>query len=89
MRWLQRLQPGADADRLQLRDDALTARVVGRRRDQPVDVEPVGMAGLGHQLFCLGDIVLPFRPRHSVFDVVVDPIAVDPAETVAFGLVYP
>ncbi len=53
---------GTDADRLELRDDALAARVVIRHRGHPIDVEAVGIAGLGHQLLGLGDVVLPFRP---------------------------
>src|SRR5215467_1868067 len=82
-----RLQPRADADRLQLGNDALAARIIVRHRRDPIDIEAVRITGLGHQLFGLGHIVLPFRPRHAVFDIVVDPIAVDLPQAVAFGLV--
>src|SRR6516162_11923036 len=47
------------------------------------------MARLRHQLLGLGDVVRPFWPTDAVFDVVVDPVAVDHAHPVAFGLVYP
>jgi hypothetical protein len=71
-----------------LRDDALAARVIIGQRCHPIDIEAVRKTRLGHQLLGLRDVVLPFRPRHAVFDVVVDPIAVDPAEPVAFSLVH-
>jgi hypothetical protein len=51
-------------------------------------LRPFGVTGFCHQLFGLADIVLPFRPRQAVFDIVVDPVAVDPPQPVAFGLVY-
>ncbi len=84
---LHHLELRADADGLQLRDDALSPRIVIWHRRYPVDIEPVREARLRHQLLGLGHVLLPFRPIHAVLDVVVDPVAVDPAHAVAFGLV--
>src|SRR5882672_1357322 len=50
---LHGLQFGADADRLQLRDDALAARIIVRYRRHPVDIEAIRITGLCHQLLGL------------------------------------
>src|SRR5262249_47828764 len=86
---LEGLHLAADAESaLQLRQNALAARIVWRRRCQPVIGETVGVAPFGHQLLGLADVARPFRPIERIFYIVVYPVAVDAAEAGTFGLVH-
>src|SRR5206468_5900825 len=72
---LHGLEPAADADLAELRDDALAPRVERGQRRDPVHVEPVGIARLAQELLGLLDIALELGPLDRVLDVVVDPVA--------------
>src|SRR6266853_6528325 len=62
---LHDLELRANADRLQLRDDALAARIIIRRGGEPVDVEAIGVASFLHQLLCVGNGAGELRPFAS------------------------
>ena len=85
---LQGLEPAADTDRLELRQDPLAARIVNGYRSQPINLEAVRIAGFGQQFFGLGDIVRPIRTVDRILHVVIDPVAVDLPHSGALGLVY-
>ena len=72
---LHGLQPAADADLAQLRDDALAPRVERGQRRDPVHVEPVRIARLAQELLGLLHVARELGPLDRVLDVVVDPVA--------------
>ncbi len=84
---LHDLELRANADRLQLRDDALAARIIVGHGGEPVDVEAIGVAGFLHQLLCFGNVAGELRPFERVLHVVIDPVAADPSHPPGFGVV--
>src|SRR5712691_1980189 len=59
---LHGLEPPADADLAELRDDSLTPRVERRQRRDPVDVEPVRIARLAQGMLGLVNVALELGP---------------------------
>src|SRR6059036_755964 len=72
---LHGLEPAADADLAELRDDALASRVERGYRRYPVHVESVRIARLAQELFGFLHVTPELGPLDRVQDVVVDPVA--------------
>src|SRR2546427_1623149 len=72
---LHGLEPAADTDLTQLRDEALAPRVERGERRDPVHVEPVRVARLAQELLGPLHVAWELGPLDPVQDVVVDPVA--------------